>query len=86
MGSKGIVAATSLQERRSGASSPQQSTGPPSVAKVDCVPGTETAQVTLTGGVDFADFADNFTGNSRLYCIAINALHGQLHVWSRASA
>ncbi|BDA51304.1 probable metabotropic glutamate receptor-like protein P [Coccomyxa sp. Obi] len=62
VGSKGIVAATSLQERRSDASSSQQSTGPPSVAKIDCVPGTETAQVTLTGGLGFAGFADNFTG------------------------
>ncbi|EIE19974.1 hypothetical protein COCSUDRAFT_58210 [Coccomyxa subellipsoidea C-169] len=62
VGSKEIVAATSLQAKRSVASNAPQGTGPPTVARIDCVPGTETAQVALTGGMGFANFADNFTG------------------------
>lgn len=61
VGSKEQVAATSLQARRSSAPT-QMGAAAPSVARIDCVPGTETAQVTLTGGMGFADFADNFTG------------------------
>ncbi|KAK9902707.1 hypothetical protein WJX75_003360 [Coccomyxa subellipsoidea] len=62
VGSKEIVAATSLQAKRSVANNVQQGTGPPNIARIDCLPGTETAQVTLTGGMGFAGFADNFTG------------------------
>jgi hypothetical protein len=67
VGSKEIVAATSLQAKRSVANNVQQGTGPPNIARIDCLPGTETAQVTLTGGMGFAGFADNFTGGGYVY-------------------
>ncbi len=69
VGSKEIVAATSLQAKRSVVSNAPQGTGPPTVARIDCVPGTETAQVVLTGGMGFANFADNFTGGCPLHKI-----------------
>jgi hypothetical protein len=61
IGSKEIIAATSLQAKRT-VNTFQQSASAPLLATIDCFPVTDPPQVTFTGGLGFADFAANFTG------------------------
>lgn len=69
MGSKEIVAATSLQAKRT-VNTLQQSASTPLLAKVDCV---GNAPVTLTGGIGFAGFTQNYTGMfpSLIVCVVL---------------